>query len=83
MNFSTDVIQEVTELNLDLHADAGVMDRARRQARARRHHLEPSRRRQRAAHEGDAAAGKVGRRALASGLIPPMVRKIHSRTALA
>ena len=26
MNFSTDVIQEVTELNLDLHADAGVMD---------------------------------------------------------
>src|SRR5262249_3210326 len=27
MNFSTDVIQEVTELNLDLHAGAGVFDR--------------------------------------------------------
>jgi len=27
MNFSTDVIQEVTELNLDLHAAAGVFDR--------------------------------------------------------
>jgi alkylation response protein AidB-like acyl-CoA dehydrogenase len=27
MNFSTDVIQEVTELNLDLHAGAGVPDR--------------------------------------------------------
>jgi alkylation response protein AidB-like acyl-CoA dehydrogenase len=26
MNFSTDVIQEVTELNLELHAAAGVMD---------------------------------------------------------
>ena len=26
MNFSTDVIQEVSEINLDLHADAGVMD---------------------------------------------------------
>ena len=26
MNFSTDVIQEVSELNLELHADAGVMD---------------------------------------------------------
>ena len=29
MNFSTDVIQEVSEINLDLHADAGVVDRAR------------------------------------------------------
>src|SRR6266566_1637888 len=27
MNFSTDVIQEVTELNFDIHASAGVMDR--------------------------------------------------------
>ncbi len=27
MNFSTDVIQEVTELNLDLHAGAGILDR--------------------------------------------------------
>jgi acyl-CoA dehydrogenase len=27
MNFSTDVIQEVTELNLDLHTGAGVLDR--------------------------------------------------------
>src|SRR6266550_3906441 len=27
MNFSTDVIQEVTEINLDLHAGAGVSDR--------------------------------------------------------
>src|SRR5262245_10719130 len=27
MNFSTDVIQEVTELNLDLHAGTGVFDR--------------------------------------------------------
>jgi alkylation response protein AidB-like acyl-CoA dehydrogenase len=27
MNFSTDVIQEVTELNLDIHAGAGVPDR--------------------------------------------------------
>jgi alkylation response protein AidB-like acyl-CoA dehydrogenase len=27
MNFSTDVIQEVTELNLDLHAGAGIFDR--------------------------------------------------------
>ncbi len=26
MNFSTDVIQEVTELNLDIHAGAGVVD---------------------------------------------------------
>src|SRR6185369_9539801 len=26
MNFSTDVIQEVSEINLELHADAGVMD---------------------------------------------------------
>ena len=26
MNFSTDVIQEVTELNFDLHAGAGLMD---------------------------------------------------------
>ncbi len=26
MNFSTDVIQEVTEINLDLHAGAGVLD---------------------------------------------------------
>jgi alkylation response protein AidB-like acyl-CoA dehydrogenase len=26
MNFSTDVIQEVTELNLDIHASAGVID---------------------------------------------------------
>src|SRR6188472_552676 len=26
MNFSTDVIQEVSEVNLELHADAGVMD---------------------------------------------------------
>ena len=26
MNFSTDVIQEVTELNFELHADAGRMD---------------------------------------------------------
>jgi len=26
MNFSTDVIQEVTELNLDLHGGAGVLD---------------------------------------------------------
>ena len=26
MNFSTDVIQEVTELNLDLHVGAGVLD---------------------------------------------------------
>jgi alkylation response protein AidB-like acyl-CoA dehydrogenase len=26
MNFSTDVIQEVTELNLDIHANAGVID---------------------------------------------------------
>src|SRR6202030_1631324 len=26
MNFSTDVIQEVTELNLELYAAAGVMD---------------------------------------------------------
>ncbi|HEY2185086.1 MAG TPA: acyl-CoA dehydrogenase, partial [Xanthobacteraceae bacterium] len=26
MNFSTEVIQEVTEINLDLHAAAGVMD---------------------------------------------------------
>ena len=25
MNFSTDVIQEVTELNLDIHASAGVL----------------------------------------------------------
>ena len=24
MNYSTDIIQEVTELNLDLHAEAGV-----------------------------------------------------------
>ena len=34
---------------------------ARRQAGARLHHLEPSRRRHRAAHEGGAAAGAVGR----------------------
>ena len=27
MNFSTDVIQEVTEINLDLHVGAGVLDR--------------------------------------------------------
>jgi alkylation response protein AidB-like acyl-CoA dehydrogenase len=27
MNFSTDVIQEVTELNLDLYAGAGILDR--------------------------------------------------------
>ena len=26
MNFSTDIIQEVTELNFDLHAGAGLMD---------------------------------------------------------
>jgi hypothetical protein len=26
MNFSTDVIQEVTELNFDIHAGAGIMD---------------------------------------------------------
>ena len=26
MNFSTDVIQEVTEINLDLHAGTGVLD---------------------------------------------------------
>ncbi len=26
MNFSTDVIQEVTEINLELHAGAGVLD---------------------------------------------------------
>jgi hypothetical protein len=27
MNLSTDVIQEVTEINLDLHTGAGVLDR--------------------------------------------------------
>jgi len=26
MNFSTDVIQEVTELNFELHAGAGIID---------------------------------------------------------
>ncbi len=26
MNLSTDVIQEVTEINLDIHASAGVME---------------------------------------------------------
>ena len=59
MNYSTDVIQEVTELNLDLHAGGGRERAARRQARARRLHLEPPRRRYRAAHEGRAAIGAV------------------------
>ena len=53
MNFSTDVIQEVTELNLEIHGGAGGTRRPpRREAGARRLHLEPSRRRQRAAAQG-------------------------------
>ena len=63
MNFSTDVIQEVTELNMEVHGADGLHDgSARRQARARRHHLEPPRRRYRAADEGGAAAGAVAPR---------------------
>ena len=41
MNYSADVIQRVTELNMEIHGAAGLpMDRARRQAGARRHHLD-------------------------------------------
>ena len=53
MNYSTDVVQEVTELYMEVRGAKGChMDHARRQAGARFLHLEPSRRRQRAAHEG-------------------------------
>ena len=55
MNFSTDVIQEVTELNMDIHGGGRLHDEpACRQAGARLLHLEPPRRRYRAAHEGRA-----------------------------
>ena len=54
MNYSTDVVQEVTELYMDIRGAAGRPHGSpRRQAGARRIHLEPSRRRQRLAHEGD------------------------------
>ena len=67
MNWSTDVVQEVTELYMEVRGVQGcVMDHAHRQAGARLHHLEPSRRRQRAAHEGGATAGELTSKAPAS-----------------
>ena len=61
MNYSTDVMQEVTELNMDVRGVQRLRDGSpHRQAGARFHHLDPSRRRQRAAHEGGAEIG--GRR---------------------
>ena len=70
MNFSTDVIQEVTELNLEIHGGAGRAWRSPcREAGARQLHLEPPRRRQRAAAQGGGAAGADGgARALTQGL---------------
>ncbi len=61
MNFSTDVIQEVTELNLEIHGGAGctVARHAEKLVRDALH-LEPSRRRHRAAPQGRRAARADG-----------------------
>ena len=52
MNFSTDVIQEVTEINLDIQAAPAPGARHAEKLVRDSVHLEPSRRRQRAAAEG-------------------------------
>ena len=58
MNYSTDVVQEVTELYMQVRGVEGcVMDHHTDKLARDFDHLEPSRRRQRAAHEGGAAAG--------------------------
>ena len=50
MNFSTDVVQEVTELNLDVHGGAGCAMNPRAEKLVRDVvHLEPPRRRHGAA----------------------------------
>jgi hypothetical protein len=65
MNYSTDVIQEVTELNLEIHGGAGAKVARHAEKLVRdAFHLEPPRRRHRAAAQGRRPAGADGGGAL-------------------
>ena len=60
MNYSCDVVNEVTELYMEVRGAAGLPHGSpHRQAGARRLHLEPPRRRQRVAHEDRAPARRL------------------------